>query len=62
MICPAEMAGALAPMVYSARMGDPSPNRSERLLAVGLLILSAIIIAAQFVPPLVALWRVVGGL
>ncbi|MBN9430855.1 MAG: hypothetical protein J0I45_00285 [Bosea sp.] len=38
-----------------------SPGRSGRLLAAGLLILSAIIIAAQFVPPLVALWRAVVG-
>jgi len=48
-------------MRYAARMDDPSPGRSGRLLAAGLLILSAIILAAQLVPPLVALWRAVAG-
>ena len=40
---------------------DPSPGRSGRLLAAGLLILSAIILAAQIVSPFVALWRGVAG-
>jgi len=40
---------------------DPSPGRSGRLLAAGLLILSAIIIAAQLVPAIGALLRAVAG-